>query len=135
MDRFEPYPPGAAVGIRMFAKLPPRPWAQAYQRLVCDIRDVGRRHLHELDIASTWRGCADRVLMRGPYADIGLTVGHGVAAVWLARRIDGAYLARADFGSFPADARAWFELATPRFAAMLGEIGFRPHQSKPALAA
>jgi len=135
MARFEPYPPGALVGIKSFANLPVRPWVEAYQALIADIRGAGGRHLHQLDVVSTWRGCFDRVLLRGPYADIGLTVGHGVASVWLDRRIDAVYLARADYGSFPADAQAWFDLAKPRFAAMLQDIGCRPRHPKAALAA
>jgi hypothetical protein len=132
---FEPYPPGALVGIKTFAKLPPRQWAQAYQRLIADIRHAGQHHLHQLDVASSWRGCIDRVVLRGAYADLGLTVGHGAAAVWLDRRIDAAHRSRADWGSFPAEAEAWFDLAKPRFVAMLREIGCRPYHLKTALAA
>lgn len=135
MKRFEPYPPGALVGIRTFASLPPVPWAHAYRALIGDIRRTGRQHLHQLETKACWRGCTDRVLLAGAYADLGLTVGHGMAAIWLDRRIDAGFFDRMASDSFRSDVQAWFDMATPRFSALLGVLGCTPHHPTTALAA
>ena len=135
MKRFEPFPAGALVGIKPFASLPPALWAHAYRGLVQDIRRAGGQHLHQLETKACWRACFDRVLLRGPYADVGLTVGHGAAAIWLDRRIDAAYLGRIGSEPFRADAQAWFVMAAPRFVTMLSALRCTPHHTTTALAA
>jgi hypothetical protein len=44
-----------------------------------------------------WRGTAHRVLLRNPYADIGLTCLDGQAAVWIGERIDRDYRIRCEW--------------------------------------
>lgn len=135
MKRFEPYPPGALVGTRPFASLPPGPWSHAYRALIAEIRRAGGHHLHQLEITARWRGCTDRVLLAGSYADLGLTVGHGTAAIWLDRRIDAGFRDRSESALFRRDVQAWFDMATPRFDALLGALGCVPHHTITALAA
>jgi hypothetical protein len=135
MAHFESFPPGALVGLKSFANLPPAPWANAYRALIRDVRQAGRCHLHELEVAATWRGCIDRVLLRGAYADLGLTVGYGAAAIWLDRRIDAFHVGRAVSPSFRTDAEAWFGHARPRFLALLRALDVTPHHIPTALAA
>jgi hypothetical protein len=61
-------------------------------------------------------GTAHRVLLRNPYADIGLTCLDGEAAVWIGERIDRDYRIRCEWSDVSGPARLWLASIAPTFA-------------------
>jgi hypothetical protein len=68
--------------------IPPAEWLQAYTAMVVSDPHRHGREMRSFDAIHRWRGTAHRVLLRNPYADIGLTCLDGQAAVWIGERID-----------------------------------------------
>jgi hypothetical protein len=74
-------------------------------------------------------GDAHRVLLRNPYADIGLTCLDGQAAVWIGERIDRDYRIRCEWSDVSGPARLWLASIAPTFEASAARLGFAPiHQ-------
>lgn len=121
------YPVGAHVGFCLLTPRDPHEWSSAYNRLIGDIRRQIRSLLPNFENHVAWRGCCDRVLARNPYADIGLSVAHGMAAVWMAEREDSLFRARASWGDLRGEARRWMTHIGPRFDEMLMRLGCIQH--------
>lgn len=121
------YPVGAHVGFCLLTPSDPREWSSAYNRFIADIRRQTRSLLPNFDNHVAWRGCSDRVLARNPYADIGLSVAQGMAAVWLAEREDSTFRMRASWGDLRGEARDWMTRIGPRFDEMLLRLGCIQH--------
>jgi hypothetical protein len=69
------------------------------------------------------------VLLRNPYADIGLTCLDGQAAVWIGERIDRDYRIRCEWSDVSGPARRWLTSIAPTFEASAARLGFAPiHQ-------
>jgi hypothetical protein len=120
------WPDGAQVACRPLSGIPPAEWLQAYTAMVAAIRtghgprDAILRPVHR------WRGTAHRVLLRNPYADIGLTCLDGQAAVWIGERIDRDYRIRCEWSDVSGPARHWLASIAPTFAACAERLGFVP---------
>jgi hypothetical protein len=71
--------------------------ASAYTAMVASIRTGMVREMRSFAPVHRWRGTAHRVLLRNPYADIGLTCLDGQAAVWIGERIDRDYRIRCEW--------------------------------------
>jgi hypothetical protein len=56
---------------------------------------------------------AHRVLLRNPYADIGLTCINGQAAVWIGERIDRDYRIRCEWSDVSGPAHRWLASIAP----------------------
>lgn len=121
------YPVGAHVGFWLLTPSDPREWSSAYNRLIADIRRQTRSLLPNFDNHVAWRGCSDRVLARNPYADIGLSVAQGMAAVWMAEREDSTFRIRASWGDLRSEARDWMTRIGPRFDEILMRLGCIQH--------
>lgn len=121
------YPVGAHVGFCLLTPSDPREWSSAYNKLIADIRRQIRSLLPNFESHVAWRGCSDRVLARNPYADIGLSVAHGMAAVWMAEREDSTFRARTSWGDLRGEARDWMTRIGPRFDEMLMRLGCIQH--------
>ena len=69
-----------------------------------------------------WRGREARVLLRNSYADIGLSVYGGIAAIWIVQRDDPAY--RDKDARVPCSSRAqhWLGQIAPRFARAFAQL-------------
>ena len=119
-------PDGAQVACRPVAGIPPAEWIQAYTAMVVTIRNVMAREMPSFAPVHRWRGTAQRVLLRNPYADIGLTCLDGQASVWIGERIDRAYRIRCEWSDVSGPARRWLVRIAPTFAATAERLGFVP---------
>ena len=70
-----------------------------------------------------WRGCEHRVLLRNPYADIGITTFQGMASVWIAEREDRDFRIRCEWIDLSGDARRWLDGIAPAFDASCSWLG------------
>lgn len=120
------WPDGAQVACRPLSGIPPAEWLWAYTAIVAAIRTDMVREMPSFDPIHRWRGTAHRVLLRNPYADIGLTCFDGQAAVWLGERIDRHYRIRCEWSDVSGPARHWLARIAPTFAACAERIGFTP---------
>jgi len=114
------------IARRELGAVEPRAWFDAYVALVADVRREVRAELRSFDPAHGWRGCADLVLLRNPYADVGITTWQGIASVWMTERDDAAYRLRCEWTDISVTARAWLTEVTPRFDAIAARIGCVP---------
>ncbi|WP_227711285.1 hypothetical protein [Novosphingobium ovatum] len=120
------WPDGAQVGCRPVSGILPGEWLQAYTAMVASIRTGMAREMRSFAPVHRWRGTAHRVLLRNPYADIGLTCLDGQAAVWIGERIDHHYRIRCEWSDVSGPAHHWLASIAPTFAACAERIGFTP---------
>ena len=120
------WPDGAQAACRTMSGISPADWYPAYLDLVAAIRTNMRRIMRSFDPIHRWRGTTHRVLLRNPYADIGLTCLNGHAAVWIGERIDRAYRIRCEWSDVSGPAHHWLASIAPTFAACAERIGFTP---------
>lgn len=118
------WPDGAQAACRPLPGIPPADWYPAYLDLVTAIRTHMSRDMRSFDPIHRWRGTAHRVLLRNPYADIGLTCLHGQAAVWIGERIDRDYRIRCEWSDVSGPARLWLSSIAPVFGAAVARLGF-----------
>ena len=111
----------------------PHAWFAAYVAFAADIRREVRADMRSFDQAQGWRGCAHRVLLRNPYADIGITTWQGIATLWIAERDDPAYRLRCEWTDISGDARAWLTEIAPRFDAIATRLGCVPDLGAPTV--
>jgi hypothetical protein len=123
------WPDGAQAACRTMLGTPPVDWYPSYLELVAAIRTHLWRDMRSFDPIHRWRGTAHRVLLRNPYADIGLTCLDGQAAVWIGERIDRDYRIRCEWSDVSGPARRWLASIAPVFEAAAARLGFAPiHQ-------
>ena len=123
------WPDGAQAACRTMSGNSPADWYSTYLDLVAAIRTHMRRDMRSLDPIHRWRETAHRVLLRNPYADIGLTCLDGQAAVWISERIDRDYRIRCEWSDVSGPARRWLASIAPTFEAAAARLGFAPiHQ-------
>ncbi|WP_292687858.1 MULTISPECIES: hypothetical protein [unclassified Novosphingobium] len=123
------WPDGAQAACRTMSGISPADWYPAYLDLVAAIRTNMQRELRSFDPIHRWRGTTHRVLLRNPYADIGLTCLDGQAAVWIGERIDRDYRIRCEWSDVSGPARRWLASIAPTFEAAAACLGFAPvHQ-------
>jgi hypothetical protein len=121
-------PDGARGAFRDFSAVAPEAWFAAYIDFVAAIRREVRLDLRSFDPIHRWRGCAGRVLLRNPYADIGITTDHGLAAVWIGERVDRDYRIRCEWTDVSGVARRWLTAVAPTFDAVAARLGCTPDQ-------
>lgn len=122
MGRSVSHPAGAHVAFRIIDADDTDEWQFEYECLVDDIREQVRANFPSFDPVNGWRDREDRVLMRNSYADIGISTYGGVAAIWLAERIDQSYAYRAQWGGNAALARRWIDSVETRFLTLFGQL-------------
>jgi hypothetical protein len=120
------WPDGAQVACHPLSGIPPVEWLQAYIAMVAAIRTGMVREMRSFDPIHRWRGTEHRVLLRNPYADIGLTCLDGQAAVWICERIDRDYRIRCEWSDVSGPARRWLASIAPTFEATALRLGFAP---------
>lgn len=117
-------PPGAArTANRDLSCADPSTWARTYAGFVAEIRREFRQNMPSFDPAHGWRGCEHRVLLRNPYADIGITTSQGMASVWIAEREDPDFRIRCEWIDLLGDARRWLDTIAPGFDAISSRLG------------
>lgn len=119
-------PDGAQVACRPLSGIPPAEWLRVYMAMVAAIRIDMVQEMRSFDPVHRWCGTAHRVLLRNPYADIGLTCRDGQAAVWIGERIDRDYRIRCEWSDVSGQARRWLASIAPTFAACAESLGFAP---------
>ena len=123
------WPEGAQAACHAMSGIPPADWLPAYLDLVAAIRSGMRQDMRSFDPIHRWHGTEHRVLLRNPYADIGLTCLDGQAAVWICERIDRDYRIRCEWSDVSGPARHWLASIAPTFEATACRLGFAPiHQ-------
>jgi hypothetical protein len=123
------WPDAAQAACRTMSGNSPADWYLTYLDLVAAIRIGMRQDMRSFDPIHRWRGDAHRVLLRNPYADIGLTCINGQAAVWIGERIDRDYRIRCEWSDVSGLARRWLASIAPTFEATASRLGFAPiHQ-------
>jgi hypothetical protein len=123
------WPDASQSACRPVSGIPPADWYSAYLDLVAAIRIGMRQEMRSFDPIHRWRGDAHRVLLRNPYADIGLTCLDGQAAVWIGERIDRDYRIRCEWSDVSGPARRWLASIAPTFEAAAARLNFAPiHQ-------
>jgi hypothetical protein len=117
-------PDGAQAACRPLSGISPADWYSAYLDLVAAIRIGMRQEMRSFDPIHRWRGDAHRVLLRNPYADIGLTCLDGQAAVWIGERTDRDYRIRCEWSDVSGPARLWLSSIAPVFEVAAARLGF-----------
>lgn len=116
-------PEGAQVALRDLRTVAPDAWFAAYTRFVAEIRREVRRDMRSFDPIHRWRGCAGRVLLRNPYADIGISTDQGLAVVWIGELIDRDYRIRCEWTDVSGSAQRWLAAIAPVFDAVAARLG------------
>jgi hypothetical protein len=119
-------PDGAQVALRDLRAIAPDAWFAAYTGFVVEIRRAVRRDMRSFDPIHRWRGCDNRVLLRNPYADIGITTDQGLAVVWIGERIDRDYRIRCEWTDVSGAAQRWLAAIAPAFDAVAARLGCTP---------
>ena len=91
MARSVSYPTGAIVAYQLFEPEEEDDWEWEFQDLVQDIAATARNAFPSLEPHACWRGREDRLLLRNAYADFGISIHGGLAAIWIVERDDGRY--------------------------------------------
>ena len=115
MARSVSYPTGAIVAYRLFEPDEEDNCEWESECLIEDIAATARGAFPSFEPHEGWRGREDRILLRNVYADLGLSIYGGLAAIWIAERDDGRY--RDDDAETPRFGRAhhWLSLIEDRF--------------------
>ena len=124
MGRSVSFPRGACVAFCQFDEDFDDPdeadWA--YEMLCEDITAQTRAAFASFDPAQGWRGREDRILLRNSYADVGVSIYGGIAAIWLVERDDGAYHDCDARTACRARAAHWLQQVAPRFIALFAQL-------------
>ena len=91
MGRSVSYPQGAIVAFRLIESGARGDLDWQYECLVEDVVSTARQAFPSLLPHDGWRGREDRILLRNAYADCGISIYCGLAAVWLVERNDSCY--------------------------------------------
>ncbi len=97
MGRSVSHPRGAIVAFRLIDSEEEGDSDWEYECLVEDIISTAREAFPSLVPHAGWRGREDRILLRNAYADCGISIYCGLAAIRLAERDDSRYW-EADYG-------------------------------------
>ncbi|MFZ5665764.1 MAG: hypothetical protein ACOY7L_11130 [Pseudomonadota bacterium] len=129
MGRSVSYPSGAIVAFTVLDVGCDGDWEFEYEWLCDDLRMRAARAFPSLCAHDGWRSREDRILMRNAYADFGVSVYGGLAAVWIAERDDGSYW-DADWRTARSyRAQRWLQQIAPRFDALFGDYDYLGHMS------
>lgn len=121
MGRSVSYPSGSIVAFTVLGAEHADEWHFKYDWLWGDLVERAMRLFPSLEPHQGWRGREDRILARNAFADFGVSVYGGLAAVWIVERDDGAYWdADCRIARSPR-ARRWLSQIAPRFDAEFGD--------------
>ena len=115
MARSVTYPTGAIVAYQLFEPDEEDNWEWEFECLIEDIAATARGAFPSFEPYEGWRGREDRILLRNVYADFGISIYSGLAAIWIAERDDGRYWDQDVETPRSGRARHWLSLIEPRF--------------------
>jgi hypothetical protein len=101
------FPPAARVGFRSFGPWITPAWHDEYRQLAAHIQTELGATFPSLDRVSRWRTATHHVLMRNSYADAGVSLGFGEAAIWMAIRDDREFRLRSIWRDLKPAAERW----------------------------
>lgn len=121
MGRSVSYPSDAIVAFRLIDEEDDE-WSQACECLVDDLVQTARALFPSLEPFDGWRGREDRILLRNAFADCGVSIYGGLAAIWLVER-DDAFYREADYQQARSGrARRWLAQVSDKFTTAFGEL-------------
>lgn len=129
MGRSVSYPSGALVAFQGLAIDDEDDWEIALEWLRDDLIAQARRAFPSLEPQDGWRGREDRILLRNGYADFGLSIYGGLAAVWIVERDDTSYHEAELRRPLHALAQHWLNSVAGRFDDLFGEYVCLGHMS------
>lgn len=129
MGRSVSYPPGALVAYQALEIDYEDDWEFILQRLRDDLIAQARRAFPSLEPHEGWRGREDRILLRNGYADFGLSIYGGLAAVWIVERDDTSYHEAELQRPLHALAQQWLCRIAGRFDDLFGAYVCLGHMS------
>ncbi|WP_420607415.1 hypothetical protein [Novosphingopyxis sp.] len=115
MARSVSYPTGAIVAYQLFEPENEGDWDWEFCDFVEHITDTAREKFPSLEPNEGWRGREDRILLRNAYADFGISIYGGLAAIWIAERDDGRYWDHDAETPRSGRAQHWLSLIEARF--------------------
>ena len=129
MGRSVSYPSGAIVAFTVLEVECEDDWEFEYEWLRDDLIAQARRAFPSLEPHDGWRGREDRILLRNGYADFGLSIYGGLAAVWIVERDDTSYHEAELRRPLHALAQHWLNSVAGRFDDLFGEYVCLGHMS------
>ncbi|MBU2032397.1 hypothetical protein [Qipengyuania sp. SM2507] len=121
MGRSVSYPSGAIAAFRLMDE-PDDGWDWGYEFLVDDVVDTARLLFPSLQLFDGWRGGEDRILLRKAFADCGVSIYCGLAAIWLVERDDAQYWEADSRQARSGCARQWLAQVSDRFTKAFGDL-------------
>lgn len=129
MGRSVSYPSGALVAFQGLEIDDEDDWEFTLEWLRDDLIAQARRAFPSLEPHDGWRGREDRILLRNGYADFGLSIYGGLAAVWIVERDDTSYHEAELRRPLHALAQHWLGSVAGRFDDLFGEYVCLGHMS------
>lgn len=122
MGRSVSFPSGAVVAFEDISHFEN---SDDFEWFVKDLKARAAELFPSLYDCDSWRAREDHILMRNTYSDFGMSEYHGLAAIWIAERCDGAYYdsPRAALG------RHWLGQIRTKFLHAFGDLLFEGHMS------
>lgn len=121
MGRSVSYPSGAIAAFRLLDE-PDDEWDWGYEFLVDDVVDTARLLFPSLQLFEGWWGGEDRILLRNAFADCGVSIYCGLAAIWLVERDDAQYWEADSRQARSGCARQWLAQVSDRFTKAFGDL-------------
>jgi hypothetical protein len=121
MGRSVSYPRGAIAAFRLLDE-PEDEWDRGYECLVDDVVVTARALFPSLGPLDGWRGREDRILLRNAFADCGVSIYCGLAAIWLVERDDAQYWEADSRQARSGCARRWLAQVSDRFTKAFGDL-------------
>lgn len=115
MARSVSYPTGAIVAYRLLEPDDEDDWDWKFEFLVEEILFSAREAFPSLKPHDGWRGREDHIFLRNAYADFGISIYGGLAAIWIVERDDGRYWDHDACRARSGRARCWLRQIEARF--------------------
>ena len=124
------FPQGARVGFISIGPWITPAWHDEYRQLAARIQTELGITFPSLDRVACWRTATDHVLMRNTYADAGVSLGYGEAAIWMAIRNDREFRLRSTWRDLKPAAERWLNDVAPRLEGALARLGCMAAESQ-----
>lgn len=120
MGRSVSYPTGAITAYQLI-KAGDDDWDLEYEALVEDIIHQAKQAFPSLGVYDGWHGREDRILMRNAFAELGISVYCGLAAIWIAARDDNRYWDKDSIAPLKGRTDQWLYQIEARFLKMFSQ--------------
>ncbi|WP_339688360.1 hypothetical protein [uncultured Parasphingorhabdus sp.] len=117
MGRSVSYPTGAITAYQ-FIEAGDDHWDLEYEAIVENIIHQAKQAFPSLNLYNGWRGREDRILLRNAFADFGISVYCGLAAIWITARDDNRYWDKDSIAPLKGRTDQWLSQIEARFLVM-----------------